>query len=96
MGVPAEVTPVAPGGEQKDPAWTMVWLGATGVGAVAGGDVGEGLTGGGTEVGLASTGGPPVGRGCAGQVDRMLAMAVRSAGVTHSWYLILTATWVAT
>lgn len=105
MGVPAEVVPSAPVGEQKAPECTP-WTGAgvLGCGAGAGPRSGGGVDadGGGDVAGCDGAGGlysgkPPsggteaVGTGVEGQPVSTLAMAVLSAAVTDRWYLALTA-----
>ena len=86
MGVPAEVTPRAPGGEQKAPGLTVGAgdgvIGGVGAGLVGVGDPGWGAAGAGV-AGPVVAGGPPLGMGWLGHVDSILAMAACSAGVTH-------------
>ena len=80
MGVPAEVTPRAPGGEQKAPGLTV---GAADGAVVGVGEAGWGAAGGAAVVGPVVAGGPPLGMSWLGHVDSTLAMAACSAGVTH-------------
>ena len=65
--------------------------------AVAGGaEVGGGPADDGPVEGLIATGEPPAGSGWVGQVASTFSTAWCSAGVTHRWYRIFTATWIAT